>query len=554
MKKILSIVLAVCVISTLLVMPVSASIFDGYLDLDGSNIIYHQVAATANAVGEVTTISEYPVSNMFDGDPNTTAAISKWGQSYKQGGSTKTELKDIFLTSDLIIDLGDSYEITALEFIAPTAAQATAINAAYSTSAVALNANESWWTDGVRFYTENPITNPSATAASATMVTSKVNNGVTPPAGEYRYIKFSGRYYNQGAGFINELKIKVAAKNDGTIKYADFYQTATDVADTTYPMSNMFDGDPNTHALLSLRTSATGNCNYGMRVVDLGEAKRLSKITMTAPSNYSALLEAVGVTNRNGNYCNIIGYENEPTFTFGKAPSSYPPLTQDPSGVEFYYGQLKNREIEVDTETPIRYLVFYTYMASYPAMLSEIELTEYVEHVHNWATEWSSDDTYHWNECLADGCEVTENSEKEGYGVHAYDDEYDAYCNTCNHFRVVEPAPEPIEATFASEVAFGDADGVETLRFYFTPSFEGEVTNFGAFIVPFSIFKESTYADAEMVTGGKSIESGKTFAADLIDIPAAAYNSTIVAVPFVVSTDSLYTYGARVETTVNALK
>ncbi len=115
-----------------------------------------------------------------------------------------------------------------------------------------------------------------------------------------------------------------------------------------------------------------------------------------------------------------------------------------------------------------------------------------------------------------------------------------------------DPQPEPIEATFASEVAFGDADGVETLRFYFTPSFTDEIADFGAYIVPFALFDDA--GEAVTVKGGKVIESGKTFAADLVGIPEAAYDTSIVAVPFVVSTDNLYTYGTRVETTVNALK
>ena len=118
----------------------------------------------------------------------------------------------------------------------------------------------------------------------------------------------------------------------------------------------------------------------------------------------------------------------------------------------------------------------------------------------------------------------------------------------------VEPSdePEPIEATFASSVAFGDADGVETLRFYFTPSFTDEITDFGAYIVPFALFDDAE--ETVIVKGSKAIDSGKTFAADLVGIPEAAYDSTIVAIPFVVSTDDLYTFGTQVETKVNDLK
>ena len=37
---------------------------------------------------------------------------------------------------------------------------------------------------------------------------------------------------------------------------------------------------------------------------------------------------------------------------------------------------------------------------------------------HDWDTAWSGDDTHHWHECTADGCTITGNSQKLGYGVH----------------------------------------------------------------------------------------------------------------------------------------
>ena len=44
-----------------------------------------------------------------------------------------------------------------------------------------------------------------------------------------------------------------------------------------------------------------------------------------------------------------------------------------------------------------------------------------VLHEHNWSDTWSSDGGYHWHECTADGCPVTDNSQKEGYAAHTYD-------------------------------------------------------------------------------------------------------------------------------------
>ena len=39
-------------------------------------------------------------------------------------------------------------------------------------------------------------------------------------------------------------------------------------------------------------------------------------------------------------------------------------------------------------------------------------------HIHSWASTWSSDDTHHWHECEADDCDVTDNTQKDGYGGH----------------------------------------------------------------------------------------------------------------------------------------
>lgn len=69
-------------------------------------------------------------------------------------------------------------------------------------------------------------------------------------------------------------------------------------------------------------------------------------------------------------------------------------------------------------------------------------------HEHDWATEWSSDGTHHWHECQNADCDVTDASQKEGYGTHTEDDpvienkvdadctadgSYDevVYCTTC---------------------------------------------------------------------------------------------------------------------------
>ena len=53
-------------------------------------------------------------------------------------------------------------------------------------------------------------------------------------------------------------------------------------------------------------------------------------------------------------------------------------------------------------------------------------------HVHQWSSQWYNDQDYHWHECEADYCLITDNSQKDGYGAHVYDCQVvsDAYLAT----------------------------------------------------------------------------------------------------------------------------
>ena len=51
-----------------------------------------------------------------------------------------------------------------------------------------------------------------------------------------------------------------------------------------------------------------------------------------------------------------------------------------------------------------------------------------VMHTHDWATVWSSNSTHHWHECTAEGCTITDNSQKDGYAEHSGTD--DNNCTT----------------------------------------------------------------------------------------------------------------------------
>lgn len=49
-------------------------------------------------------------------------------------------------------------------------------------------------------------------------------------------------------------------------------------------------------------------------------------------------------------------------------------------------------------------------------------------HTHSWSADWSQNDTHHWHECTAEGCDVTDNAGKQGYGTHSGTDDGD--CTT----------------------------------------------------------------------------------------------------------------------------
>ena len=60
-------------------------------------------------------------------------------------------------------------------------------------------------------------------------------------------------------------------------------------------------------------------------------------------------------------------------------------------------------------------------------------------HVHSWADDWTHDETHHWHNCTAGGCDITDNSKKNGYGAHVYDNDEDTTCNVCGYVRTVTP-------------------------------------------------------------------------------------------------------------------
>lgn len=63
-----------------------------------------------------------------------------------------------------------------------------------------------------------------------------------------------------------------------------------------------------------------------------------------------------------------------------------------------------------------------------------------VVHEHNWSDTWSSDGSCHWHECTADGCPVTDNSQKDGYAAHTYDQQVTSDTYLASAANCTEPA------------------------------------------------------------------------------------------------------------------
>ncbi|MDE7245020.1 MAG: S-layer homology domain-containing protein, partial [Oscillospiraceae bacterium] len=87
------------------------------------------------------------------------------------------------------------------------------------------------------------------------------------------------------------------------------------------------------------------------------------------------------------------------------------------------------------------------------------------EHTHSWAEAWTNNATYHWHECDASECTITDNKDKDGYGVHIYDDDTDSTCNTCDYIRTVTPPtpPRPVGGNETYYISIPKSDNGEII-------------------------------------------------------------------------------------------
>lgn len=61
-------------------------------------------------------------------------------------------------------------------------------------------------------------------------------------------------------------------------------------------------------------------------------------------------------------------------------------------------------------------------------------------HTHVWGTEWESNETGHWYQCVGDGCPGVAPGQAKGYALHVYDSSGDPDCNICGRTRVAFPS------------------------------------------------------------------------------------------------------------------
>ena len=80
-------------------------------------------------------------------------------------------------------------------------------------------------------------------------------------------------------------------------------------------------------------------------------------------------------------------------------------------------------------------------------------------HTHNGGDTWKSDETNHWHECTAEGCDLTGTPKKYDSAAHVYTDDADTICNVCGYEREVTTEPE---APAISNISYNYSTGALT--------------------------------------------------------------------------------------------
>ena len=113
------------------------------------------------------------------------------------------------------------------------------------------------------------------------------------------------------------------------------------------------------------------------------------------------------------------------------------------------------------------------------------------------------------------------------------------------------PAPSTAIDTVSVQSQIDDSTAV--MRFIFKPTFDGTVTKFGAYIIPYDLFTNES-ATVENVYNDGSIASESSYSVDLVKIPQTAYGRGIIALPYIVVDGETFQADATSAQTVNATK
>ena len=110
---------------------------------------------------------------------------------------------------------------------------------------------------------------------------------------------------------------------------------------------------------------------------------------------------------------------------------------------------------------------------------------------------------------------------------------------------------------YGTEITFKESESIKYsddtlggIRFIFDTSMTDadEVTAFGAYILPFSIFSdnpEDITLNSVNVQYNENINSGDTFSADIVDIPKSAFDTDVYAVPYFVTDGNVNTFTGK---------
>lgn len=241
------------------------------------------------------------------------------------------------------------------------------------------------------------------------------------------------------------------------------------------------------------RTSATGSyITSSYLSVGINPAVG-SMLVFTAPVTGTITISNAatgGITNKGNQwnkkdftecYANIYGTDWSMLATYAIPASETAVATADITGIHVEAGQ------------QIRFLAgSNSTMNCYLYWIPQITYTEVEsdEHRHAWQETWNSDEDYHWHEC-GDGCDITDNAQKNGYAKHA-DQDLNGICDACGHLLTLP--------------------GMEDYVYSFADMFSGTQTGVWRYLTRESVsntYKELTWDGEKWVDGKGAIITDK---------------------------------------------